>query len=62
MLFNCFILHLPSIKWMGEALVAQHVMSAYHEDKCNAVLATKGTPDSSNKTKHFSYKGEWVNV
>ena len=26
------------------------------------VLATEGTPNSSNKTKHFSYKGEWTNV
>ena len=22
----------------------------------------QGTPDSSNKTEHFSYKGEWANA
>ena len=26
--------------------------------KGNAVLATEGTPNSSYKTEHFSYKGE----
>ena len=28
----------------------------------NAVLATEGTLDSSNKMEHFSYKGEWANA
>ena len=26
------------------------------------VLATEGTPNSGNKTEHFSYKDEWGNV
>ena len=30
--------------------------------KVNGVLATEGTPDSSNETEHFTYKGEWANA
>ena len=47
---------------MGVALVTQHIINACQEDKGNAVLATEGTPDSSNKLECFSYKGEWVNA
>ena len=45
------------IKCMGVALVTYHIMNACQE---NVVLATEGTPNSSNKTKHFSYKVEWA--
>ena len=52
---------MPSIKWMGMALVTQHVMNICQEDLGNAILATEETPDSSNKREQFSYRGEWVN-
>ena len=35
-------------------------MNTCQEDKGNAVLTTEGTPNSNNKTVHFSYKGEWM--
>ena len=44
------------------ALVTQQVMNACQEDLGNVVIATEGTPDSSNKTERFTYKGQWVNV
>ena len=40
------------------ALVTQYAVNTCQEDLGNAVLATEGTPDSSNKTEHFRYKGE----
>ena len=43
-------------------LVTQQIENACQEDQGNVVLATEGTPDISNKTECFSYKGEWVNV
>ena len=49
-------------KWMGMALVTQHVNNTSQEDIGNAVLAIEGTPDSINKMEHFSYKGEWANM
>ena len=57
--FHCFISHLLSTKWMGMALVTQHIENACQD---NMALATEGTTDSSNKMERFSYKGEWVNV
>ena len=47
---------------MGVALVTQHIVNACQEDQGNTVPAIEGPPDSSNKTDHFSYKGEWVNA
>ena len=44
---------------MGVALVTQHVVNTCQG---NTVLATKETPDSSNKTEHFNYEGQWVNA
>ena len=44
------------------ALVTQHVKNTSKEDIGNAVLAIEGTPESSNKTEHFSYKGEMANA
>ena len=40
--FNYFILHLPSIKWMGVAILAQHVVNS-----CQRKLrwATEGLPE-----------------
>ena len=40
----------------------QHIMNSCQENQGNTVIATEGTPDSSNKTERFSYKGEWVNA
>ena len=39
---------LPSMKWMGVALVTQLVMNACQCDKGNMVLATEGTLNTSN--------------
>ena len=47
---------------MDMALVTQHIVYACQEDLGNMVLTTEGTPDSSNKTEHFRYKGEWENT
>ena len=44
---------------MGVALIAQYIVK---KDLDDAVLATEGLRDSSNKTEHFSYNDEWVNV
>ena len=43
---------------MGIALVTQYMNAC----QGNGILATEGTPDSSNKTGCFSYKGEWANT
>ena len=40
--FNYFIQHLPSIKWMGVAILTQHIMNACQRKL--TVLATKGLP------------------
>ena len=40
-------------------LLTQYVMNAYQR---GLVLATEETPNNSNKTDCFSYKGEWANV
>ena len=49
------------IKWMGVALVAQHVMKASQKTNVNYVMwyyvATEGALDSIYKIKRFSYKG-----
>ena len=47
---------------MGIALVTQHVINTSQEDQGNAVLATDGETDSSNKIECFSYKSEWENA
>ena len=62
MAFSTFQLLYISIKWMGVALVTQLIVNACQKDYSNAVLAIERTTDSSNKTEHFSYKGEWANV
>ena len=49
-------------KWMGMVLVTQHIKNACQKDNGNAVLATKRTPNNSNKMEHLSYKGEWANT
>ena len=50
-------------KWIGMALVIQHVVNVHQGD---TVLATEGDiltiPDSSKKMQHFSYKNEWANA
>ena len=46
-------------KMDGGALVKQHIVNICQEDWGNAVLATEGSPNSSNKTVLFSYKDEW---
>ena len=53
--FSCFIWQLPSIKWMGVALVTQHILNA-----CQRRLKSRGTSyrRTTLKTEHFSYKGE----
>ena len=55
--FSCFIWQLPSIKWMGVALLTQRVMNA-----CQRRLRWRSTSyrRTTLKTEHFSYKGEWV--
>ena len=62
LMFQLLYMTLAVIKLMGVALVTQHVVNACQEEKGNIIVATEGTPDSSNKTEHFSYKGEWVNA
>ena len=52
----------PSCNAVMVTLVIQYVVNACQEDQNNAVVATEGTPNSSNKTEHFSYKGAWVNT
>ena len=51
---------------MGVALVIQQVMHSRQIADVDAVLATEvdvyKLPSYSNKTEHFGYKGEWVNV
>ena len=47
---------------MDMAFVTQYIKNAYQKDDGNAVLATEGTSNNSNKTDCFSYKGEWTNV
>ena len=58
-LFPYFIWHLPSIKWMGVAILTQHVMKA-----CQRKLRWCGTSykRTTVKTEHFIYKSEWVNA
>ena len=38
------------------------VVNTAKEESSNAVLATEGLPGSTNKSKHFNYKGEWANA
>ena len=45
--FNYFIRHLPSIKWMGVAILAQHVVNACQGDM---ILATEGLPERRSAT------------
>ena len=47
---------------MGMILVTQHIMNACQEDYGNVVLATEGTPHSSNKMEYFGYKGDYANA
>ena len=49
-------------KWMGVALVTQNVVNACKKGRGNMVLATEGTPNSSNKTECIGYKGQRVNA
>ena len=32
------------------------------EESSNVILALEGLPDSTNKSEHFNYKGEWANA
>ena len=43
---------------MAVALVTQNVMNASQVYYSNAIPATKGTFNGSNKAERFSYKGE----
>ena len=49
-------------KQMGVTLVRQHIMNSCQEDYGNVVLATGGTPNSSNKTESLSYKGKCIAI
>ena len=53
--FNYFIWHLPLIKWMGMAILTQHVMNA-----CQRKLSWCGTSykRTAGKTECFNYKSE----
>ena len=57
--FNYFIWHFPSIKWMGVAILTQHVVNA-----CQRKLRWRGTSykRTTQKTEHFIYKSEWANT
>ena len=57
--FNYFIWHLPSIEWMGVAILIQHVVNAYQRK-----LKWRGTSykRTTQKTERFIYKNEWANV
>ena len=56
------IFHFPIDKMIGEAFATQHIVNGCQRRLSDAVLATEGLPDSSNKTERFCYKGEWVNA
>ena len=57
--FNYFIWHLPSIKWMSEAILTEHVVNV-----CERKLRWCGTSYKriTRKMEHFNYKSEQVNV
>ena len=57
--FNYFIRHLPSIKWMGVAILTQHVVNA-----CQRKLRWHGThyKGTTQKMERFIYKSEWANA
>ena len=49
--FNYFIRHLLSIKWIGMAILTQHIVNACQRKQGNTVLATNGLP----KTEAFNF-------
>ena len=57
--FNYFIWYLPSIQWMGVAILTQHTVNA-----CQRKLRWHGTSyrRTTRKTEHFIYKSEWANA
>ena len=57
--FNYFIWHLPSIKWMGLAILTQHIVNA-----CQKTPRWHGTSykRTTGKMGHFIYKREWANA
>ena len=57
--FNYFIRHLPSIKWMSIAILTHHIMNV-----CQRKLRRCGTSykRTTRKTEHFIYKSEWANM
>ena len=57
--FNYFIRHLPSIKWMGVAILTQHIVKAYQRKLRQCGTSYKRT---TRKTEHLIYKSEWANA
>ena len=55
--FNYFVWHLPSIKWMGVAILTQHIVNA-----CQRKIRWRGTSykRTTGKTVCFIYKSEWA--
>ena len=53
--FSCFIWQLPSVKWMGMALLTQHLVNP-----CQMILKCCSTSYKriTRKEEHFGYKGE----
>ena len=52
--------YLPLIKWLGVALVTQHIVKAYQGEQGNVILVTEGTLNSSNKMERFSYMDKCI--
>ena len=59
LLITYFIWHLPLIKWIGVAILTQHIVNAYQRK-----LRWHGTSYKriTRKTECFIYKSEWANV
>ena len=57
--FNYFIWHLPSIKWMGVAMLTQHVVNSCQRKLRWCDASYKRT---TGKTERFIYKSEWTNA
>ena len=57
--FNYFIWHLLSIKWMGMAILTQHVTNACQRKLRWHITSYKRI---TGKTECFIYKNDWENV
>ena len=57
--FYYFIWHLQSIKWMGVAILTQHVMNACQRKLRWCSTSYKRT---TRKIGNFIYKSEWANA